>query len=59
LGSLKDVSISVFSLTGKLVYQKNNINTTAHQLALNNASGFYIVNVTANGESKQFKLIKE
>jgi hypothetical protein len=59
LGNLKDVSISVFSLTGELVYQKNNINTTSHQLALNNASGFYIVNVVANGESQQFKLIKE
>ena len=59
LGNLKDVSISVFSLTGKLVYQATNINTSTHQLALNNASGFYIVNVTANGESQQFKLIKE
>jgi hypothetical protein len=59
LGTLKDVTLSVYSLTGKIVYQATNINEASHQFKLTSAAGFYIVNVTANGESQQFKLIKE
>ena len=59
LGNLKDVSLVVYSLTGEIVYQATNINTTTHQFELNSAAGFYMLSVIANGSSKQYKLIKE
>ena len=59
LGNLREVSLVVYSLTGEIVYQAANINTTTHQFKLNNSAGFYILSVIANGETKQYKLIKE
>ena len=59
LGNLKEVSLMVYSLAGEIVYQATNINTTTHQFELNSAAGFYLLSVIANGETKQYKLIKE
>jgi len=59
LGNLREVSLLVYSLTGEIVYQAANINTTTHQFKLNNSAGFYILSVIASGETKQYKLIKE
>ena len=59
LGNLREVSLVVYSLTGEIVYQAANINTTTHQFKLNNSAGFYILSVIASGETKQYKLIKE
>ena len=59
LGNLKEASLKVFSLTGQLVYKAEHINTSVYQFKLNNAPGFYTVQLSSNGETQQFKLIKE
>ena len=59
LGSLKDVIITVFNVSGQIVYHKENINTSTHQFKLNEAPGVYVLEVSANGEQQQYKLVKE
>lgn len=58
LGSLSDVSIKVLNLRGQLVYAKENINTPLFQFELSAAPGVYILELSAEGEKQQFKLIK-
>ena len=59
LGNLKEVSIKVFSASGQLIYQVENINTQIHQFEFKEAPGVYFVEVSSNGEKQQYKLIKE
>jgi hypothetical protein len=58
LGNLKEVSIKTFNVFGKLVYQKENINTSIHKLKLSVASGVYIVEISAQGKTQPYKLVK-
>ena len=57
LGTLKDVTIQVFTVSGQLVYVKENINSTQHVLNLNEESGIYFVEVISNNEKQIYKLI--
>jgi len=58
LGSLKDVSIKVLSVRGQLIYYKKNIDTPIYQFELDAAPGIYILELSAEGEKQQFKLVK-
>ena len=58
LGDLRQVSIKVFSVIARLIYFKENINTSIHQFKLNGDPGVYFVEVSANGKREQFKLVK-
>ncbi|MCH8905041.1 MAG: SBBP repeat-containing protein [Bacteroidetes bacterium] len=59
LGNLKEVSIKVFSVSGQLIYQVENINTQIHQFEFKEAPGVYIIEVSSKGEKQQYKLVKE
>ncbi|MBL4861982.1 MAG: T9SS type A sorting domain-containing protein [Crocinitomicaceae bacterium] len=59
LGSLKAVSIKVLSVSGQLMYHKENINASIHQFELDEAPGIYFVEVSSQGEKQYYKLIKE
>ncbi|MCH8903698.1 MAG: T9SS type A sorting domain-containing protein [Bacteroidetes bacterium] len=58
LGKLKKVTIKVFNVVGKLVYQAENINTSIHRFELNETPGLYIIKVSSQGERQQYKLVK-
>ncbi|MFK7757677.1 MAG: T9SS type A sorting domain-containing protein [Flavobacteriales bacterium] len=59
LGELKNVAVTVHSITGELVYKAENLNSTIHRFNFDSASGIYILSLMAAGESAQYKLIKE
>ena len=59
LGSLTDVSIKVLNVSGQLIYYKENINSPIYQFELDAAPGVYILELSAEGERQQFKLIKQ
>ena len=59
LGSLNNVSIKVLNVSGQLIYYKENINSPIYQFELNAAPGIYILELSAEGEKQQFKLIKQ
>ena len=58
LGNLSDVSIKVLNLSGQLIYYKEDINSPIYQFDLNAAPGIYILELSAEGEKQQFKLVK-
>jgi len=58
LGSLSDVSIKVLNVSGQMIYYKENIYTPKYQFELDAAPGIYILELSAEGEKQQFKLIK-
>ncbi|MCH8903697.1 MAG: T9SS type A sorting domain-containing protein [Bacteroidetes bacterium] len=58
LGNLKEVSIRVFSVSGQLIYNKENITASIHKFGFNEFPGLYIVELSAQGERRQYKLVK-
>jgi len=58
LGFLKEVSIKVFSVNGQLIYHEANINTSTYQFELKEAPGVYFIEVSAQGQQQQYKLVK-
>ncbi len=58
LNNLTDASIKVFNITGKLIYQENEINSSPYQFELNASSGVYIIEINTNQKKQFFKLIK-
>ena len=59
LGSLTNVSVKVYNETGQLVLRQDNVNSSMHQFNLNGATGVYFVEVSSEGATRRFKLIKE
>jgi ELWxxDGT repeat protein len=59
-GNAKNISVSITDVTGKKLWQRNNINATLIKLPIDKyASGTYIVTVTNGKESKTIKLVKQ
>jgi len=58
LGDLKEVSVKVFTATGQLIYQEENIIVSVHQFQLNEASGIYIIEVSSQDEKQYCRLVK-
>lgn len=59
LGSLKEVSIKIFSISGQMIYHKENINGPTYQLELNSAPGIYILEFNSKNTRQFVKLIKK
>ncbi len=59
LGTLEDVSIQVFNIAGRLIYQQEGINTKDFQFELNEGPGVYLIELNAQGEQQHYKLVKE
>jgi len=58
-GNLRDVSITVFSVSGQLIYYKENISDPTYQFELNEVPGIYILELSAQGEKQYYKLVKK
>lgn len=57
LGSIRDVSVSVYNSGMQLVYKKDNINTPLYQFKLNVPKGIYFVEIGSANYSYYHKLI--
>jgi hypothetical protein len=58
LANQNNVSIRVYSVNGQVIYFKENINASLHQIALNEARGIYLIEVSSQNEIHHFKLVK-
>jgi Secretion system C-terminal sorting domain/Putative Ig domain len=58
LGDLKDVTVKVFNVRGKLVYSKKNTNTSLFQFNLDVSSGTYFIELKVKDSTQRFKLLK-
>ena len=59
LGELKNVSIKVTDISGKVIYNAENINSKSYQFKLNQKSGVYFVQIISDSKTQTFKLIKQ
>jgi hypothetical protein len=59
LGSLTQAVISVYDLTGTVIFKQANIPTDKYQFNLEAAAGMYIVEILANGQTMRSRLIKK
>ena len=58
MADLKNVSIAVYDLNGKVVYNQNSINQPEYQFELDVAKGVYILELNTEGKTHQVKLVK-
>ncbi len=58
LNGLNNVSINIYNVTGKLIYNANSINETTHQINLNGNPGLYLLEINSNEGSQYHKLMK-
>jgi len=59
LNAWEDVSITVYSSTGSIVFEDNHINSSTYQLRLNEPPGIYFIEILYNGSRNRIKLILE
>jgi len=59
LGNTTDVSITAYNLLGRIVYQKENINTSTFEFELTGATGVYFIEVCSKETKNVFKLKKQ
>ena len=59
LGSLKNVTVQVFSIGGQLLNQKMNINTPNYQFVFNEAPGIYFIEISTDSKTQRYKLVKQ
>ncbi len=60
LGSLKDVSLKVFTISGQLIFNKENIRDSIYQFEINDApAGIYFIEICTQGMKQQYKLVKK
>jgi len=55
----KRASVKVYNTLGQLVYHDENIEKSIYQFQLNKVSGIYFVQVLADGNTHQFKLLNQ
>lgn len=58
LGNLKNVTVKAYTIEGEIIYQKDNISTSTHQIEIKGDTGIYIVNVFGNDKSYALKVVK-
>jgi hypothetical protein len=58
LGSLSDVSVAVYTLSGQVIHQENNIYEANYKFELNAAAGIYFVKISSEEQEQQYKLVK-
>ncbi|MBL4709706.1 MAG: T9SS type A sorting domain-containing protein [Flavobacteriales bacterium] len=59
LGNLNKASVRVFSISGKLIYQKMNISESIFKFELKEASGIYFIEIITREQSQHYPLIIE
>jgi hypothetical protein len=58
LGSLEDVTINIYDMTGRLIYSKDDIKTKVFRYILHEAPGIYIIEVNVQDVKQRYKLVK-
>lgn len=59
LGTLTEVSIKIFNVSGKLVYSQDNINTPICNFEFKEAPGIYFIELSSVEKKQRYKLIKK
>ena len=59
LNGLKDVSINIYDLSGKIIYSKEAVNTSNYQIDLDVKQGVYFVELSSNKQVSTFKIIRK
>ncbi len=59
LGSLQDVTVTVYSIQGRLIYHTTNIHSPTYTFEFNEASGVYILEVSSAGQRQFYRLMRE
>jgi hypothetical protein len=57
-GSIHKKNVKVFSTTGKLIYQKDNVKGAFYQFELIAPAGIYFVEISTADKKQQYKLVK-
>lgn len=57
LGSLEKVDISIVDITGKTVFEAENVRTKNYKINLDVPSGMYLVELQSEGEYRNFRLV--
>jgi hypothetical protein len=58
LGSLKNVTIRIFNLSGKLIHQKEKITDSIYHFEFNEIPGIYFVDINVQNDSHRFTFVK-
>lgn len=56
-GSLKDVDIKMFNLSGQIIYSQENINSESHQFEVSEPSGIYILEISSTKGKQYYKVV--
>jgi|TARA_R110000737_G_scaffold104095_1_gene137270 hypothetical protein len=56
-GDLKGLDINVFNTAGEKVFSEENINSIAHTIELNEASGVYFIELISKDQNQRYKLV--
>ena len=59
LGQLKDASIKIFNINGKLVFYQGNINDSIKQIEFHENIGVYFVEINAHNQTERFTIVKK
>ena len=59
LDDLKDVTISIYDLSGQLVYSEKNVNDAFHEIKLMADDGAYLVLIQSESKVYRFRIIKK
>jgi len=59
LNGLKDVSINIYDLSGKIIYSREEVNASNYQIDLDVKQGVYFVELSSNKQVSTFKIIRK
>ena len=59
MGDINDLSIKIINVDGKVVYEKQHINSLQYQFELNEERGIYFIEVSSKKAKEYYKLIKK
>lgn len=59
LNGISNFNLKIFNITGQLVFQKNNLNTSNYSFNLDVGAGLYIIELSTKDRKQNFKLIKK
>ncbi|HRZ41905.1 MAG TPA: T9SS type A sorting domain-containing protein [Bacteroidales bacterium] len=57
LGSMKDASVRIFNMHGRLMYAATNINDSVHKFEFHEVPGVYIIEVSAQGRRQYHRMV--
>lgn len=58
-GSLKDVDLNMYNLSGQLIYSQQKIMTDTHQFEVDEPAGIYILEISTTNGNQYYKVVLE